>query len=263
LNSLGERIKSIRQECHLSQKNFGLRINITHGHLSAIEKNKVKPSERLIKLICLNFGINEEWLRTGKDAKVKANRPPGVTLNSFIRNAEEYFQGKPREVQEMLILVLNSLCELLDKVVEQDHLNGLGPDNYSDLTQKRLAGIRAMVYKLDQICCSNYLPANELLENGKLSELDFYEKKRKIFRKHLNAVETYLEEFFKWRCAELFAEYQQNYHTVERAELFAEHQRNYQTMELEDVTRQDEKSKQQRDDPTYFQPKFFQEYKKK
>jgi transcriptional regulator with XRE-family HTH domain/Asp-tRNA(Asn)/Glu-tRNA(Gln) amidotransferase C subunit len=263
LNSLGERIKFIRQECHLSQKKFGERINITHGHLSAIEKNKVKPSERLVKLICLNFGINAEWLHTGKGAKVKANPQPGVTLNSFIRNAEEYFQGKPREVQEMLILVLNSLFELLDKVVGQDNLNGLGPDDYSDLTQKRLAGIRAMVHKLDQICCSDYLPTNELLENGKLSELDFYETKREIFRKHLTAVEGYLEELFKWRCAELFAEYQRNCHTIERAGLFAEYQKNYPTIEREDVTKQDEKSKQLRDDPTYFQPEFFQEYKKK
>jgi transcriptional regulator with XRE-family HTH domain len=246
LNSLGERIKSIRKECDLSQKDFGERINISDGHISAIEKNKTKPSERLIQLICLNFGINEKWLRTGEGAKVKANPQPGVTLNSLIRNADEYLKSKPREVQEMIIFILNSLSELLDKTVRQDTLSGLGPDDYSDLTRKRLAAICAMVYKLDQICLTDYLPTQELWENGKLSELDFYEKKREIFRKHLNAVEAYLEELFKWRCAELFAEYQRNYQTIER----------------EDVTMQDEKNKQLRDDPTYFQPQFFQEYKK-
>jgi Asp-tRNA(Asn)/Glu-tRNA(Gln) amidotransferase C subunit len=123
----------------------------------------------------------------------------------------------------------------------------VGPDDYSGLTQKRLAAIRAMVYKLDQICLSDYLPTRELWEKGQLSELDFYEKKREILRKHLNAVTAYLEELFKWRCAELFAEYQ----------------RNYPTMGSEDVTRRDEKNTQLRDDPTYFQPEFFQEYQKK
>jgi hypothetical protein len=56
----------------------------------------------------------------------------------------------------------------------------VGPDFYSGLTQKRLAAIRAMVYKLDQICLSDYLPTRELWEKGQLSELDFYEKKREI-----------------------------------------------------------------------------------
>jgi transcriptional regulator with XRE-family HTH domain len=247
LNSLGERIKSIRQECGMSQINFGKRINISDGHISAIEKDKTKPSERLIKLICLNFGINEEWLRTGEGAKIKVNPKPGVTLNSFILNADKSFQSKPREVQEMLILILNSLSEFLDKVVGQDTLSGLSSDDYSDLTQKRLASFRAILHKIDQICLSDYLPTNELWENGKLSELKFYEKKQTIFRKHLIAVETYLEGLFKWRCAELFAEYQRNYPAIEGA----------------DVTSQDEKSKQLRDDPTYFYPEFFQEYKKK
>jgi transcriptional regulator with XRE-family HTH domain len=47
----------------LSQKDFGKRINISDGHLSAIEREKDPPSDRIIQLICIEFGVNEEWLR--------------------------------------------------------------------------------------------------------------------------------------------------------------------------------------------------------
>lgn len=247
MNSLGERIKLIRKESGLSQKDFGERVNMSHGHLSAIEKNKTEPSDRLIKLICLNFGINEDWLRTGEGDKVKQIRKSTVMFNNFLLNMDEYLMNKPQEVQEMFVSIMNSFIELLDKVIMKDVHGGLSQDDYSALTQKRLAVMRAMVNKINQICLSDYLPVKELWENGKLSQLEFYQKKREIFKKHMEAVESYMEDLFNWRCAELFFEYQENYGNID----------------INEIERKDEISKEILNDPSYFSPIYFQKYRKK
>jgi transcriptional regulator with XRE-family HTH domain len=245
--SLGERIKSVRKECRLSQKEFGARINISDGHLSAIEKNKDKPSDRLIDLICINFGINEEWLRTGKGDKFIATPKSRLMFNEFIQNADEYLRNKPDDVQKMIVSIFNSCIELVDKVVAQDIRNGLKPDEYSSQTQKRLAVIRAMVDKIGQICLSDYLPVKELWENGELSQMEFYKRKREIFKKHMSAVESYMEEAFDLRCAELFFEYQANYDKID----------------MDEILKRDEISKEILDDPSYFKPEYFKKFDKK
>lgn len=68
-NNIGERIKQIREENGLTQKEFADRLNSSRSHISGVENNSVPISDRLIKLICMEFGINEEWLRSGKGEK--------------------------------------------------------------------------------------------------------------------------------------------------------------------------------------------------
>lgn len=45
---------------------FGERIGITKASVSRIESGENNPSEQTIILICKEFGINKEWLLTGK-----------------------------------------------------------------------------------------------------------------------------------------------------------------------------------------------------
>lgn len=69
MESIGGRIKEIRKELGLSQEKFGARVKVTKAHISKIELTEDKPSDMLIRLICMEFNINEEWLRTGKGNK--------------------------------------------------------------------------------------------------------------------------------------------------------------------------------------------------
>lgn len=63
---MNERIKKIRFEHNLSQEEFGKRIGIKRSSVSLLESGKNTPSDRTVKLICQEFGINEHWLRTGE-----------------------------------------------------------------------------------------------------------------------------------------------------------------------------------------------------
>ncbi|MGE7225616.1 helix-turn-helix domain-containing protein [Paenibacillus sp. PDC88] len=67
--TIGDRFKEIRKERGLTQAAFGEMMGVSHSHISKIEANKESPSDTLIKLVCLDFSINENWLRTGEGSK--------------------------------------------------------------------------------------------------------------------------------------------------------------------------------------------------
>ena len=63
---MNERIKQIRKEAGLTLEKFGKRIGITAASCSTIESGKSNPSTQTIRSICREFGVNENWLRTGE-----------------------------------------------------------------------------------------------------------------------------------------------------------------------------------------------------
>ncbi|MCI9227089.1 MAG: helix-turn-helix transcriptional regulator [Dorea sp.] len=62
---MNERIKLIRKEAKLSQEDFGNRLSITKASISRLESGINNPSDQTISLICKEFNVNEDWLRTG------------------------------------------------------------------------------------------------------------------------------------------------------------------------------------------------------
>lgn len=64
-NTMNERIKELRKFLGLSGEKFGERIRVAKSTISNIEKGNRNVTEQQIKLICTEFGVSEEWLRTG------------------------------------------------------------------------------------------------------------------------------------------------------------------------------------------------------
>lgn len=63
--SLGEKIKTVRTDNGLTQKDFANLFGLSHSHISNLENNREKPSDALL-FMCSKFGINYEWLKFGK-----------------------------------------------------------------------------------------------------------------------------------------------------------------------------------------------------
>jgi transcriptional regulator with XRE-family HTH domain len=61
-----DRIRLIRKKIGLKQGEFADRIGLTQTSMSMIEAGKSSLTDKNIKLICATFGVNEDWLRTGK-----------------------------------------------------------------------------------------------------------------------------------------------------------------------------------------------------
>lgn len=61
-----DRIKSLRKTLGLTQQEFADRLGISRGNIATYETRKGNPGSSVIGLICREFNVNEEWLRTGE-----------------------------------------------------------------------------------------------------------------------------------------------------------------------------------------------------
>lgn len=59
------RIKEIRKAANLTQEEFASKLNLTRNFIAQVETGAKDPSDRTVKDICREFGVNETWLRTG------------------------------------------------------------------------------------------------------------------------------------------------------------------------------------------------------
>ena len=66
MDDICKRVKQIRTDLSLNQVEFSKAIGVTNSHISKIERGGSVPSNNLIKLICKVYGVNEEWLLSGK-----------------------------------------------------------------------------------------------------------------------------------------------------------------------------------------------------
>lgn len=66
--NIGERIEILRKDLSMSRRVFGERLGVSESVMVNIEYDRLKrpdQKESLYKLICKEFNVNEEWLRTG------------------------------------------------------------------------------------------------------------------------------------------------------------------------------------------------------
>lgn len=69
-----DRIREVREYFGLSMEKFGSRIGIGKASISLLESGKNNPSIQTIALICREFGVNEQWLRTGEGEMFEQTR---------------------------------------------------------------------------------------------------------------------------------------------------------------------------------------------
>lgn len=65
MQTINERIAFLVKELHMTRIAFGKRIGITSGAMTQLCNGKANPSNQTIALICREFRVNEEWLRSG------------------------------------------------------------------------------------------------------------------------------------------------------------------------------------------------------
>lgn len=63
---LKERIKEVRKTLGLTLEEFGNKIGVTKTTISRIENGVNSVTNQMLISICREFGVNEEWLRTGE-----------------------------------------------------------------------------------------------------------------------------------------------------------------------------------------------------
>jgi transcriptional regulator with XRE-family HTH domain len=65
-DDMSRRLLELRHTLCLTQKDFGEKIHISRGYVTSLEKCRQPLNDRIIKLIVDTYGVNAEWIKTGR-----------------------------------------------------------------------------------------------------------------------------------------------------------------------------------------------------
>lgn len=105
--TLGERIKKIRSDAGLTQKEFGEVIGVGRLYVSSLEIGQAQPGKARLFVIADKFNVNLEWLQTG-------NGEPYLS-DEFKRERAErdyivrLFTSLPVEMQRQIVDALREI----------------------------------------------------------------------------------------------------------------------------------------------------------
>jgi transcriptional regulator with XRE-family HTH domain len=105
--SVNERVTLLRHSLKLTQIEFAKKILISNGFIAGIELGKRKVNDRLIRLIKITFGVNENWLRTGEGPMFEKEK----TLDYKVSDALEVFKKLSPSLQDLILEHLYKLLE--------------------------------------------------------------------------------------------------------------------------------------------------------
>lgn len=101
------RIKTLRKELGLTQKEFGERIGVKSNTIGTYEIGRNKPIDAVVSLICREFNVREAWLRTG-EGEMFVHRSPEDELTAAV---ERLLTGESAEFKRRLVTALSTLSE--------------------------------------------------------------------------------------------------------------------------------------------------------
>ncbi len=101
---IGQRLKLLRKELHLSQMEASKKLNIAVGYYSDLENERRPMNERILKLIIITFFVNENWIRNDSGEMFKS-----MDAQKMDRIISLFSELKP-EYQDY---ILNQIEELL------------------------------------------------------------------------------------------------------------------------------------------------------
>ena len=108
LPPINRRIKEVRSVLGLSQVKFSLLTALSKSYIAGIETGRIPVNERLVKLVCSCFNVNEVWLR---DSEGEMFLEP-MTEDSRFVNLVSTVKALPSKYQEFVYKMLDMLVKL-------------------------------------------------------------------------------------------------------------------------------------------------------
>jgi transcriptional regulator with XRE-family HTH domain len=104
--AINRRIKEIRMALGISQKRFSGMVALSSGYLSRVETAEKAVNDRLVKLICSTFSVNENYLRYGTGEIF--NEVPDERFMNLVHN----FKSLPPKYQEFLFKMFDMFLQM-------------------------------------------------------------------------------------------------------------------------------------------------------
>ena len=104
---MNERLRELRKALKMTQAEFAAKLEMAQNSYSKIELGDNSLTDKNIFLICLIFGVNESWLRTGEGEMFNPVSKPKdedekKLLKMFRRLSPEMRAFVLRKIQECL-----------------------------------------------------------------------------------------------------------------------------------------------------------------
>lgn len=116
---MDKRLKKLRKTLNLTQQEFSNRIGIKRNNIACYETGKNTPSDAAISLICREFNVNENWLRTGDgDMFLETDRKSEIDKLTNLLLNEESNSFKNRFVNMLANLTVEEWAFLEKKALE-------------------------------------------------------------------------------------------------------------------------------------------------
>ena len=106
---VNDRIKKVRQTLGFTQAKFAERIAISTSYLAGMELGTKKVNERTLRLLSMEFGVDEHWLRTGAGSAFSRE------CDARVIKATSLLKSLEPQLQKCALVQLNALAELQKK----------------------------------------------------------------------------------------------------------------------------------------------------
>ena len=108
MESIGDRIRTVRRTLGMTQTEFAVRIGSVQNTVTGYENGRRNPSSPVVALICREFGVNQKWLESGVGemfiehndsflislaAEYNLNEADITAIKSFLELPPEYRMG--------------------------------------------------------------------------------------------------------------------------------------------------------------------------
>ena len=113
-----ERIKEIRNALGLTQQEFADAVKVKRNTVATYEMGRSIPSDAAVALICKQFEVNENWLRTGEGemfVKKSKDEQIGDLIGEVLKTDEDSFK---RRLVSALSKLDESVWGVLEKLID-------------------------------------------------------------------------------------------------------------------------------------------------
>lgn len=113
-----DRIKELRTKLNKSQTDFAKSISVSRSAVCKMESGENYPSEQTIHLICTEYNVNDDWLRTGKgEMFIEVSQEEEIANLTYKLLTEESDSFKNRLISALSRLT-DEQWDLLEQVID-------------------------------------------------------------------------------------------------------------------------------------------------
>ena len=121
MSILNSRLKELRKSVNLTQTEFADKLGLAQNSIASYESGRRTPNEAIVKSICREFNVNQDWLVNGNGSMfVELSREEEITkyIAELVKDDDEM-----KEFQRKFIRILSRLSiddwKMIEKFVEE------------------------------------------------------------------------------------------------------------------------------------------------